>query len=366
LVFIDLSKAFDTVPHDLLLSKLNKLGLHNKEYMLMESYLTNRQQYVKSNNLTSTKRIIKCGVPQGAILSPTLFNIFINDITNLPLIGKIIIYADDICLMYEDFHANDIVKFIESDLKKLNEWFLANKLSLNILKTKFMIISPKHIKNTNINSPKLNNITIEQVYTYKYLGLIIDSDLKWTAHIDYVKSKILPIIGILKRLRNVLPICIKKQIYYSFIQSHLNYLNIIWGAAAKVHVKCIKILQNYAIKNIFNLSFYEPTANIYKISKFLNFESLRFVNLAKFIYKLQHGLIKSDLSLTLNREVHAYSTRISNLFRIDYARTNFGKFAVLREAIHVYNSIPNNLKATLAISNFKTNIKFHFLQMQNQ
>jgi hypothetical protein len=365
LLFIDLSKAFDTVPHDLLLNKLSKLGLKHTELSLFESYLSHRRQFVKCNNCTSTKQFILCGVPQGAILSPTLFNIFINDIAKLPLKGKITIYADDICLKYENLNPNQIARDMESDLLLLNEWFKANKLSLNVKKTKFMFIGPRHVKNDNIIPPKLNNTYIERVNEYKYLGLIIDSGLKWTAHINYIKFKIFPFIGILKRLKSVLTINIKKQIYFSFVQSHLNYLNIIWGSAAKTHIKCIKVLQNYAIKNIYNLNFWEPTTNIYKIANLPSLDTLRYINLAKFLYKLENNLIKSDLSLTLNNEIHNYATRISNIYRIDYARTNFGKYAILREAIHLYNSVPNNLKIANSLIAFKIKIKNYFLTLQN-
>ena len=211
----------------------------------------------------------------------------------------------------------------------------------------------------------MNNVNIERVTDYKYLGLYIDSELKWNVHIDCVKRKIIPIVGILKRLKFILPLTIKKQIYHSLIQSHLNYLNIIWGSAAKTHINCIKVLQNSAVKCVYKLHFLEPTVNVYKTAQLPNFDHLRKLNLAKFLYKLQHNMIKSDLTLTLNSEVHSYSTRISNSFRFDYARTNFGKFAVLREAIHLYNSIPNEIKMLMTFENFKHSIKIYFLTMQN-
>jgi hypothetical protein len=111
-----------------------KLGIISKEFLLFESYLRDRPQFVKRNNVFSSKHKIKCGVPQGAILSPTLFNIFINDITKLALKGKIIIYADDICLKYQNTNPHIIVKEMEADLKVLEEWFKSNKLSLNVKK----------------------------------------------------------------------------------------------------------------------------------------------------------------------------------------------------------------------------------------
>ena len=366
LIYIDLAKAFETVFLKALLNKLYNSGIKNKEFNLFQSYLSNRHQFIQNGNTCSLRKLIKCGVPQGAILSPTLFNMFINDVVKLPLFGKIIIYADDICLKYEDCNPNNITKHMESDLKIINDWFMSNKLSLNIKKTKCMFIGPKHLKNENITPPKLNNVCIDIVNEYKYLGLYIDSDLKWMVHINHVKSKILPIIGILKRLRYVLPVVIKKQIYYAFIQSHLNYINIIWGSAPKIHIKCIKVLQNYAIKHVYKLNYLEPTSNVYRISKLPNFDTLRKINLAKFLFKLQNNLIKSDLSLTLNSEIHSYSTRISNSFRVDYARTNFGKFAVLREAIHLYNTIPNEIKLTTQFLVFKKFIKMYLLSIQNE
>jgi hypothetical protein len=364
LMFIDLSKAFDTVPHNILLSKMLKLGIKNKNLLLFESYLKHRIQFMKNNNLCSENRVVICGVPQGAILSPTLFNIFINDIASLPLRGRIILYADDICLKYEGCNATDMVKFMEKDLVILDNWFKANKLSLNIKKTKFMIISPKHIKNDNIELPQLNNMKIERVQEYKYLGLIIDSNLKWSTHIDQIKSKILPIIGILKRIKYTVPTSTKLRIYFSFVQSHLNYLNVIWGSAANIYLSNLKVLQNYALKNIYKLNFREPTLNVYRIANLPNLNTLRLINLAKFLYKLQNGMIKSDLSLTLNKEIHRYSTRISNAIRIDYARTNFGKFAVLREGIHLYNSIPNYIKEIPNFNSFKQNVRLYFLSKQ--
>ena len=365
LIYIDLTKAFETVLLNALKRKLSNAGIKNKEFDLLQSYLSNRYQYIQNENFCSSRKLIICGVPQGAILSPTLFNVFINDIVNLSIYGKLIIYADDICLKYEDINPNIIIKHMESDLKKLNDWFITNKLSLNIKKTKCMFICPKHLKNDQITPPKLNNIHIELVNEYKYLGLYIDSDLKWIAHINHVKSKILPIIGILKRLKYVLPVVIKKQIYHAFIQSHLNYINIIWGSTSQTHINCIKVLQNFAIKHIYKLNYLEPTVNVYKKSKLPNFDTLRKINLVIFLYKLKNNLIKSDLSLTLNSEIHSYSTRISNSFRVDYARTNFGKFAVLREAIHLYNTIPNDLKNLPQLHTFKTCTKMYFLSIQN-
>ena len=109
----------------------------------------------------------------------------------------------------------------------------------------------------------------------------------------------------------------------------------------------------------------EPTINIYRISNLPNFDTIRKTNLSIFMYKLKHNMIKSDLTLTLNSEVHSYSTRISSSYRIDLVRTNFGKFAILQEAIHIFNGIPQNLKLTNNLLDFKKSIKMYFMSQQN-
>ena len=182
----------------------------------------------------------------------------------------------------------------------------------------------------------------------------------------YIKSKILPVIGILKRHRNELPIDIKKSIYFSLIHSHLNYLNCIWGGANKKNIQTVKVLQNKAIKHVYNLHYRTSTQIIYHIANVLQFENLKKCNLIIFMYKLYNKLIKSEATPRLNSEIHNYCTRTANTFHIDSNRTNFGKFAILHEAIHLYNSIPNVYKSIQDLENFKLKIKEHYLKIQNE
>ena len=159
------------------------MGVRGPALKLITSYLTNRQQYVSSGKLSSDLCNINFGCPQGSVLSPLLFNLFLNDILNLPLTGKIILYADDICVSYINTDTSLLYKNMQQDVLLLDNWFKSNFLTMNIKKTKFMIISPS--KSINCDSPPvLDNIKIEQVSEFKYLGLLIDENLKWSEHID--------------------------------------------------------------------------------------------------------------------------------------------------------------------------------------
>jgi hypothetical protein len=201
LLFIDLSKAYDSISHNQLINKLSNVGVKEKALKLLISYLNNRKQCVKLDTCFSNFEKIDYGVPQGGLISPLLFNIFINDITLLPLKGKIVLYADDICLNYMDSDPDNIIEFMKHDLKILQLWFNNNTLTFNAKKTKFMLITSRAAKGINCNPLIINNIEIERTYNFKYLGLHIDSHLTWHHHIKEIKNKILPIVGILYKLK---------------------------------------------------------------------------------------------------------------------------------------------------------------------
>ena len=162
-----------------------------------------------------------------------------------------------------------------------------------------MIISTKQSRPDNVPSLIINNIEIEKVDTFKYLGLHIDEHLKWDYHIKIIKNKILPIVGILYKLKKILPIAIKKQIYFSLIHSNIIYLNAIWGNTHMYLVKSIEMLQNRALKSVFDLPNIMPSITMYQTVKILNFRNMKFKNLCIFLYKLNNKLIKSNVDIKL-------------------------------------------------------------------
>ena len=195
-VYVDLKKAFDTINHSLLFKKLEKYGFRGIANNWIRSYLNNRSQFVSFKSCNSDLLPVVCGILQGSVLGPKLFILYINDICNVSKILKFILFADDTNIFYSG--TNLLV--LNNELKKLRNWFDLNKLSLNILKTNYMIFSNKKCNDTvNIF---MKDCLINRVQVTKFLGVMIDEALNWKSHILYIKSK----------LSKILPFCIRQKI----------------------------------------------------------------------------------------------------------------------------------------------------------
>ena len=217
-LYIDLSKAFDTLSFDILLYKLNHYGIKDNAFKLLKSYLTDRQQFVVFNNHNSETSIIKTGVPQGSILGPLFFSICINDLINVSDKLNFIMYADDTTIYFnlEDFDRYNLEQDITNELENITLWLKRNKLSLNVQKTKLMIFHKKQ-KQINELNILIDGIAIERVESFNFLGLIIDEGLSWKKHTDVVKNKISKAVGLLYRLNNIFPKNILQTLYNSLI-----------------------------------------------------------------------------------------------------------------------------------------------------
>ena len=190
-IFVDLQKAFDTIDHKILLSKLSFYGIRGVAFRWIQNYLSDRKQYVCLNNVSSSYKPITCGVPQGSILGPLLFILYINDIVQCSEVLYFILFADDTNIMYADNSINNLTLTVNRELNKLACWFKANKLSLNLKKTVFMMFGSKKLSATqNCINVVIDGCTIEQMHSTKFLGVYIDGKLNWKVHITEVSKTI--------------------------------------------------------------------------------------------------------------------------------------------------------------------------------
>ena len=287
-VYIDLSKAFDTLTFEVLLYKLKYYGVTDTAFDLLKSYLTNRKQYVVFDGCQSEHVEIYTGVPQGSILGPLFFSIYINDLITVSDRLNFLMYADDTTIYFnlEDFDNLTKETDINRELEKVNIWLKLNKLSLNTQKTKLMLFhrKQKHLDEINV---VINGIEIEHVPSFNFLGIMLDENLSWKSHIEMVGNKISKVTGILYRLKNVFPENVLFVLYNSLIVSYMNYGLLLWG----IHSHKLELLQKKALRLMTNSNYLAHTTPLLIKHGLLNVRDMYKLKLLKFYYNLSYDLL---------------------------------------------------------------------------
>ena len=219
-VFLDFSKAFDTVNHHILLSKLDHYGIRHKAYDWLSPYLSNRQQYFDYSGKQSNLSPINCGVPQGSILGPLLFVIYINDIIYSSQHLKFVLFADDSNLYASHDDLPSLIALVNRELELVRQWVVANKLTLNLKKTHYMVFHRRSVL-THDQPLMIGNSALERVVSTEFLGVILHESLKWDNHIQRVTDKIAKLCGILYLSRNQLTVSALRQIYFSLVYPNI-------------------------------------------------------------------------------------------------------------------------------------------------
>ena len=355
-IFLDLEKAFDTVNHTILLSKLCEYGVRGLPLNLLESYLSNRRHFTVVNGCKSTCQNLHCGVPQGSTLGPLLFIIYIND---LPLVSKLRtrLFADDTSLTFSRKSLSNLEVVVNQEMSKIANWMSLNKLSINYNKTEFLVISNNN-KQLKLKL-MINNKEIKQKQEIKYLGVIIDNKLSWKAHIKLVCSKLAKGCYALIKLRNLTNVNTLKIIYYSMVYTHIQYCIAVWGTAYKSSLLPLEKMQKKILKIMAKASFTAPSLPLFLKYNFLKVQDIFKLEIAKLMHGIYKNLNKPQFSRFKSISTrHAYNTRhaAKKNYCLPTVKTNFGKSTLQFVGPKIWQDVPSALKS-LPISLFKKRYK---------
>ena len=347
-LFIDFRKAFDCVNHAILLQKLDMYGIRGLAASWFKSYLHERSQYVSFNSISSDPRTLSCGVPQGSILGPLLFLIYINDFPSAVTQSTVFLYADDANCFVNSKNILEAITKINLQISKIESWTHANKLTINTEKTHVVIFSTKRLNPQLLPPVKMNNQVLELKSDTKFLGVILDKKLTFKQHILYIKSKIAKSVGILYKAKKKLPQELLKNLYFSFIYPYLIYGIEVWGSACNTHLDPLIKLQKRCIRLIANAHYLAPTAPLFHTLDLLHLSDIYTKYIIIFMFKFSNNLLPPEVfndMFTLVNNTHTHETRRHNHlnFNVPFVRNNIVKRAVRSRGVYLWGLLLSHI-----------------------
>lgn len=363
--FFDLAKCFDTIDHEILLSKLERYGIRGKALNWFTDYLTDRSQVVRTDNQLSSLKDISTGVPQGSVLGPILFLIFINDLPSCLTCTMCNIFADDTEIHACGSSLDEVQGLLQRDADNLTDWFYRNKLTVNGGKSFSMVFS----SNPNVDKCGLcldvDNTRLTCVPSARYLGVFPDSDLKWSEHVNKLCNTISPKVGLLRKLKRTLPIECVKLVYKSTIQTHIDYCLTTWGFAPAKYLDKVQRLQNRAARIVTgNYSWNVRGTDLVSELGWQNVTQRRDYFTALLVFKALHGMAPVYIQdmFTYSREVNSRLTRHSaeNNLYVPKISKNLYSQSLHYNGAKIWNSLPSHFKVVTSLDTFKRMAKEHF------
>ena len=372
-VFLDIVKAFDSVDHGILLAKLDNCGFRGAFLGLLRSFLHNRSLYVSVGGAVSGTKKIEYGVPQGSVLGPTLFLIFINDLCgaveglsfdlNFPVSEtiKLIIalFADDAHFTVAAKTELQLMEKLITGMNQIGKWTRANKLRLNNNKSQFLVYGRNPNYYPWINELRFVDTSIQRLKTVKYLGVLIDECLSYKPHIELLSSKIARNVGIMRKLKKFFPYDVIRSLYFSTVHPYLLYCNVVWSSTFPTHLLPLRAMQNSAIRVLCGDKKGASVRRRYVERHILPLHGVSKFYSALFLFKYERGLLPQCFGqmFVAGCNVHEYSTRTASQIRRPQASTRRSFFSIRHVGPGFYNSLPNELLVDENIASFRSRLK---------
>ena len=344
---MDLPKAFDCLPHNILLDKLSAYGVSSQSVSLLKSYLSNRKQQIKVNSVLSDWADIQKGVPQGSILGPLLFNFFINDIFYFIKHSSLYNYADDNTLSFSSPDYDILISTLEAESQVLIDWFNDNKMQANPDKFQVLAVGKKTFaKNSSI---QIQNNILSCEETVKLLGIDIDYQLKFDQHISNLCRKASQQLKVLKRLGSYLTKLNKLTIFHTFILSNFNFCPLAWHFCTEKNSKKIDKIQVRALRFVYDD--YSSSSE----TKVPTLQVRRIRTMALETYKILHNLAPVCLQNVLHTKNSKYYFRYINILDVPQVRTTtYGKRSFRFAAASLWNSLPDHFRTENSFAHFRS------------